>query len=187
LSGGMTAPNGVVKDHSASVASDIGLEAASAATYEAFVRRHCARLVKSLTLVVLDRELAADAAQDAFLKLHLHWPEVREYEDPVAWVYRVGINRCRDYRRSLARASRLFGRLAATAAPEGQLVEWDGRLEAMALLRRLPLKQRTATALFYAADFSVAEIAAAMNISEGAVKGLLFRARQSLRGALEED
>ena len=66
-------------------------------------------------------------------------------------------------------------------------MEWEGRIEAVAVLSGLPLRQRTATALFFAADFSVAEIAAVMNISEGAVKGLLFRARESLRGALEEE
>jgi len=55
----------------------------------------------------------------------------------------------------------------------------------MAMLGRLPLRQRTAAALFYEADFSVAEIAAVMNISEGAVKSHLSRARQSLRQVLE--
>ena len=75
--------------------------------YEDFVRAHCSRLVRSLTLVTLDPELAADAAQDAFLQLYLHWEKVKRHEAPEAWLYRVGINRCRDYGRSLGRATRL--------------------------------------------------------------------------------
>ena len=159
--------------------------AAAVLAYEAFVRQHCARLVQSLTLVTLDQELAADAAQDAFLQLHLHWDEVRRHQNPTAWLYRVGINRCKDYRRHLGRLSKLVGRLAADLPPAGDSVEWESRADAMAMLGRLPLKQRTAAALFYEADFSVAEIAAVMNISQGAVKSHLSRARQSLRQVLE--
>ena len=46
------------------------------ADFEAFVNRHSARLVKSLALITLDRGLAEDAAQEAFLQLYLHWREV---------------------------------------------------------------------------------------------------------------
>jgi RNA polymerase sigma factor (sigma-70 family) len=151
------------------------------------VLQHCTRLIQSLTLVVLDRELAADAAQDAFLQLHLHWEEVQRHQDPAAWLYRVGINRCRDYRRYLDRASKLFVRLVATLPPEEEWVEWESRLEALAMLGGLPLRQRTAAALFFEADLSVADIAAVMNISEGAVKSHLSRAREALRKALEAE
>ncbi len=153
--------------------------------YEAFVRQHCVRLIQSLTLATLDEELAADAAQYAFLQLHLHWDEVRRHQNPTAWLYRVGINRCKDYRRHLGRLSKLVGRLAANLPPPSESVEWESRVDALAMLGRLPLKQRTAAALFYEADFSVVEIAAVMNISEGAVKSHLSRARQSLRQILE--
>ncbi len=159
--------------------------AAAVLAYEAFVRQHCARLIQSLTLVTLDQELAADAAQEAFLQLHLHWEEVHRHQNPTAWLYRVGINRCKDYRRHLGRLSKLVGRLAANLPPASESVEWESRVDAMAMLGRLPLRQRTAAALFYEADFSVAEIAAVMNISEGAVKSHLSRARQSLRQVLE--
>jgi RNA polymerase sigma factor (sigma-70 family) len=161
-------------------------ETASAVAYEAFVRRHCVRLVQSLTLVALDRELAADAAQDAFLQLHLSWDKVQSHRDPVAWLYRVGINRCKDYRRRLARTKRLLTRLVADLPPESEAVQWESRLEALAILERLPHRQRVAAALFYEADFSVADIATAMNISEGAVKSHLSRAREALRKVLEE-
>ncbi len=75
-------------------------------SYEAFVRRHFHALEKSLTLITLDAGLAADAAQEAFLRLYLRWAEVDKLDDPVAWLYRVGINRCHDYRRQLKRSQR---------------------------------------------------------------------------------
>jgi RNA polymerase sigma factor (sigma-70 family) len=183
----VTRPITVLSEHPATGVGQQPHEAAWTASYEAFVRRHGPRLVQSLTLVALDPELAADAAQDAFLQLHLHWGQVQKFEDPVAWLYRVGVNRSKDYRRRLLRSAKLFKRLVDSSPPESNRVEWEGRHEALAVFGPLPLRQRTAAALFYHSDFSVAEIAAVMNISEGAVKSHLSRARETLRKVLEAE
>ncbi len=42
------------------------------------VDRQAERLVRSLTSIFLDKELAADAAQDAFVQLYKHWDEAVE-------------------------------------------------------------------------------------------------------------
>lgn len=181
---GATTPVEFVHEYPADRRASPPLETAWPASYEAFVRGHYARLVQSLTLVVLDRDLAADAAQEAFLQLHLHWQQVR-HQDPVAWVYRVGNNRCKDHYRYLARTAKLFKRLVDASAAEREAVEWESRSEALAILGCLPRQQRTAATLFYEADLSVADIAAVMNISEGAVKSHLSRARETLRKTLE--
>lgn len=157
------------------------------AGFEEFVQRHFDSLAKTLAVATLDKELAADAAQEAFLQLHLRWHEVDKLDDPVAWVYRVGINRCRDYRRHLVRAARLFDRLTAAASTEETAEQWFPDLEFVALLKDLPKRQRVAAVLFYQADFSTAEIARVMHISEGAVKSHLHRARETLRPLAEAD
>ena len=155
--------------------------------YEEFVRRHFHPLEKSLTLITLDAGLAADAAQEACLRLYLRWDEVDSLDDPVAWLYRVGINRCRDYRRQLKRATRLFERLSAEAG-DGRLVDpWAPEAEFAGLVKRLPRQQRIAAVLFYQADLSTKEIARAMQISESAVKSHLQRAREALRPLVEVD
>lgn len=51
----------------------------------------------------------------------------------------------------------------------------------------LPPKYRTAVHLYYYEDLSVAEIAAILGKSEGAVKSRLFRARALLREWMKED
>ena len=53
-----------------------------------------------------------------------------------------------------------------------------------AAVRRLPARQGQAIALRYVYDCSLAEVAEAMQISEGAVKAHLFRGRQSISEAL---
>jgi RNA polymerase sigma factor (sigma-70 family) len=156
-------------------------------SYESFVREQSPRLLQSLSLIVRDRDLAADAAQEAFIQLYRHWNDMEEIRDPVAWLYRVALNRSNDYRRRLARGARLFERLISTSTNDDWAAADVSGTELVAVFRALPLGQRTAATLFYLADFPVAEVARAMNVSEGTVNRHLYRAREALRGTLEVD
>jgi RNA polymerase sigma-70 factor, ECF subfamily len=166
---------------------DRGRDAAYAADFDDFVERHSTRLVRSLALISLDRGLAEDAAQEAFLQLYLHWGEVPRMKDPAAWLYRVAINRCKNYRRALGYTAQLIDRLGRSVEHDSFSPEqWSPRADFVALFKPLPKRQRTAVVLHYLADLSTAEIAQAMGISEGAVGSHLHKARQSLREHLEE-
>jgi RNA polymerase sigma-70 factor (ECF subfamily) len=143
------------------------------------------RLIRSLAAIFLDRELAADAAQEAFVRLYLHWDEVVKGGDPTPWLYRVALNRCKDQRRALARAARLFERLVAASPTEPATPDWTPRADFLSVVERLPARQRVVAALFYDADFSIAEIAAVLGISAGSVHSHLHRARVALRQYLE--
>jgi RNA polymerase sigma-70 factor (ECF subfamily) len=139
-------------------------------------------------MISLYREAAADAAQEAFIQLFLRWDSIGEYRDPVAWLYRVGINRCKDYRRFMSRTARVVERLGATherQVEENDLVAWDPDPGFVAVFRSLPKRQRTAATLYYLNDLSVEEIARIMNISEGTVNSHLHRAREALKGLVE--
>ena len=156
-------------------------------SYESFVREQGPRLLQSLSLIARDRELAADAAQDALLQLYRHWNEVGEIRDPVAWLYRVAINRSNDYRRRAARSARLLARLITASAGDDWAAPDVAGTQLVAVFRALPLGQRTAATLYYLADLPVAEVARVMNVSEGTVNRHLYRAREALRGTLEAD
>ena len=167
------------------------LDSVESARFDAVVRRSSARLIRMLDFVFLDREMAADAAQEAFVQLYLHWDEVSGSAEPEAWLYRVAVNRGKDHRRRLARAARLLARLTAltpgdSGAPTGP-ASWHPAEDFLATLRTLPVRQRTAAALFYEADLSVSQIARVMGISEGAVNSHLNRARSALRTILEAE
>ena len=166
----------------------VALRKAQAGSFESFMRGHCTRLVRALTAISFDREVAADAAQEAFVQLYLNWDKVDEFRDPVAWLYRVGINRCKDYRRFLSRTTKLVERVASQAkseADDDKTAGWTCDLEFASIFRSLPIRQRTAATLYYLHDLSVEEIARVMDISEGAVNSHLHRAREALRGLVE--
>jgi RNA polymerase sigma-70 factor (ECF subfamily) len=176
------APNlGVGLDHDAN--SAIGTDAATS-DFDDLFRAHYDRLVRSLTVAGGDREQAADAVQEAFVKAHVRWRRIGRYDDPIGWVRRVAINHLRDDQRRTRRKWGALARLAARTPASEQPAEPD---ELGRLLARLPRHQRIATALYYVDGLSVAEIATSLGLAEGTVKSHLHDARSRLRSVLDAE
>ena len=115
---------------------------------------------------------AEDVMQEVFVRLLRARPEFRDEEHAKAWLLRVGARCAADVLRAPWR--RRAGPLDdALPAPEPVLA--------------LPAQYRMAVHLYYYEELSVAEIAAVLGKSEGAVKSRLFRARALLRRYLKED
>ena len=113
---------------------------------------------------------AEDVMQEVFVRLLRARPEFRDEEHAKAWLLRAPWRR---------REGPLDDGLPAPEPPgEGGVVE---------AVLALPAKYRTAVHLYYYEELSVAEIAAVLGKSEGAVKSRLFRARALLRRYLKED
>lgn len=153
-------------------------------SFESLFDAHYERLVRALTVVAGDRELAADAVQEAFVKAHLRWRKISRYDDPIGWVRRVAINRLRDEHRRSTRKLRAIERLGSRIQPHSEQPELD---EFGRLLAELPRQQRLTTALYYVDNLPIAEIAAQLGLSEGSVKSHLHDARRRLRPFLERE
>ncbi len=152
------------------------------AEFEAFFVETYGGLLRTLTVIIGDGELAADALQDAYQKAYVRWGKIRRYDAPAAWVRHVALNRSRDLIRSNERRRRNEER---AAAPESIVdPELDDSL--LSLLKPLPERQRTAMALFYLEELSVEQVADAMGVSAGAVKYHLNQGREKLRPSLEQ-
>lgn len=154
---------------------------------EPYFRAHYGRLVRALTVISGSEEAAADAVQEAFVKAHLKWRTVSQYDDPVGWVRRVAINKLRDGHRSETRKARAIERLGRrddTTIEAPEPIEPSGAERLAAALADLPRQQRAAVALYYLDGLSVAETAAALGLSDGAVKFHLHEARARLRTLL---
>jgi RNA polymerase sigma-70 factor (ECF subfamily) len=144
------------------------------------------RLVRTLTVICGDAEVAADCVADGFERAFVRWRRVGRLDDPVGWVRRVAVNRARDVHRRHTRGRRATERLALTAT-EAAVLDPSNRPDErlMAALAALPTQQRIATVLHYLEDLSVVDVAAAMGLSEGAVKYHLHQGRERLRSSLE--
>ena len=157
--------------------------------FERVFRLNYERLVASLTAMTGDREVARDCVQEAFIKASTRWRRVRRYDDPVAWIRRVAINRSRDVNRSDRRRRDREQRSNPhrTESSVDGVGPVEGSMQLVELLRALPEQQRAAAVLFYVEDLPIAQIAVTLGISGGTVKYHLSQARASLRVALERE
>ena len=153
------------------------------ADFDATFQSGYASLVRALTAICGDRELAADAVQDAFCKAYARWKKVSRYDQPLAWVRHVALNAMRD---DVRRSSRWRRNMHRLAEPEIASEHERADFELSQVLAALPQQQRVAAALFYIEQLSVAEIAETMGLSSGAVKFHLHAARERLRVSLAQ-
>ncbi|MBQ5986716.1 MAG: RNA polymerase sigma factor [Clostridia bacterium] len=124
---------------------------------------------------------AEDVAQEVFLRCLRRAPVFTDGEHQKAWLITVTINCSKSLLGSAFR--RRTVPLDAVAEPGD-----DGAMPDSTVydaVQRLPQKLRTAIHLHYYEDYSVKEIAAAMQASESAVKTWLFRARAQLKTELK--
>ncbi|MBV9133125.1 MAG: RNA polymerase sigma factor [Chloroflexi bacterium] len=153
----------------------------SRADFDQLVQDYQAPLLRFLTGLLHDPEVAADLCQDTFLSAYRAAPRLHGDELNVGgWLYTIALNHARGVlrrRRILSWvpfvASR-HDRPSATQDLARQVAQQD---ELQELLRQLPIEQR-ACLLLHADGFRYAEIAQVLNCSVGAVKLRIFRARE---------
>ena len=129
-------------------------------------------------------QLAADAVQDAWISIIRGLWRLRDPAQFPAWSYAIVTRRAQDLLRRTARAreSALVDDLEDESSREPTSTD-----QLSQALRSLPQDQRTAIALFYRDELTVAQIANALGIPIGTVKTRLFHARRALRRHLTGD
>lgn len=149
--------------------------------FSSFFEIHYTRVARTVFLLVHDREVAEDIAQEAFMKLLANWARVSRYELPEGWVRRIairlGMKHLRRQRLHLRTLERLEPPSGTPEPPDPDL---------MRAVRALPPAQRSAVVLFYFVDLPVREIAEIIDCSEATAKVHLHKARRRLGTLLEE-
>lgn len=151
-------------------------------SFEAFYRRELRGVVALAYVLSGSRTAAEELAQDAFVAAYRRWDEVGGYDDPVAWVRRVCVNRSTSWIRRQVSEARAMARLAARPVrPEEMAPDAEGFWRAV---RRLPRRQMQVLALRYVEDLPIEAIARVLDCAEGTVKAHLHRGRTGLASAL---
>lgn len=143
-----------------------------------------------------DPFLCQDAAQETFIKAYRYLAGLRNPDKFPAWLARiarnVSVSMLRTRRRELdARrrwelepAAGTYDRSDPSDVSERPASDRGDSLRAS--LQELSPNDRESLVLFYLEGKSIHESAALLDISEGAMKTRLYRARQALRGLLDE-
>ncbi len=162
--------------------STVSSEASDAPTFERFYEGEFENVLRTAYLVIQDRAVAEEVAQEAFAKAYASWWRVSRYSFPGAWVRKVALRMAfRNVRRR-----RLHEKALETI--DVQVAETRGLdLDLMRAIAQLSAAQRVAITLFYFEDLPIVEVADAMDCSESTVKVHLHRARQKLATLLGEE
>lgn len=156
---------------------------------DALTRRYWDAIQRYCVSYLHEAALADEVAQETFAKLSSaeHPPQgaVRP------WLYRVARNRCLDILRRFQRSPTHHKRINTgfeaardSAGPRTQAARRERQVLIRNLIDAMPEPLRSVLILKYYEDFSRAEMAEALDISEAAVKGRLVRATRELEEQL---
>ena len=163
---------------------------AARAFIEVLFARHHGEIYAYLIRMLRDAELAADLAQDAFIRAYRAYASLEDPARARAWLYQIANHVALDEirRRKIVRFIPWTGE-ARGAAPSAERLAMDTRLsgELERALARIPERQRSALLLAEVHELSGVELAATLGTSHIAARALLTRARESLRRALADE
>ena len=164
-------------------------------SFALLLERHRGPVVHFLYRMVQNQAVSEELAQEVFLRVY----RSRSTYEPTAkfttWLFRiathVALNSIRDRKKEK-------GHQSLDEGPDGlnrQVADWQPtveevmvhevkRLEVRQAIEALPEKQRAAVLMHKYEGLDYAHIAGVLSCSESAVKSLLFRAYESLRGRL---
>ncbi len=193
-----TPPPGQAGDPADDAALRAAVAAVRAGDRDAFVVivSACRRRLYALALMMMrDAPAAEDVTQDTLVRA---WRQLDRYDESrplYPWLAAICVRLAQDAlraaRRRLAREGEALAAAidheAASADALTGVIEHDQSLRLWRALSDLPSGQRTAAFLYYRQDLPVRDVAAGLGVTEGTVKTLLFRARQSLRRAMTDD
>jgi RNA polymerase sigma factor (sigma-70 family) len=153
--------------------------------FEALVHRYRRALHNHCRLLIADSR-SEDIVQQALLDAWSALQRGTEVREPRAWLYRITHHRAvaalrqpeYDYD-TLSESLR-----GAAAAPEAELEQRVLMRETIAAVAALPSRQREAILRTAVEGQTYEEVAAALQLSDHAVRGLVHRARASLRATL---
>lgn len=166
-----------------------GFKSSDLEDFEGFVREYQDRVYNLCRYMLREPQDAQDAAQDAFLKAFNGFKNFSPGSSFYAWLYRIAVHTCLDYRRKVQRDAHrhdpLPEELPSNEPFPADIYESRESTEAIqAALQKLPVKLRTTIVLREIEGLSYEEIAEVLHASVGTVKSRISRAREELRRIL---
>jgi RNA polymerase sigma-70 factor (sigma-E family) len=152
--------------------------------FEDFYHGTRQRVVTFLYAMSGDRTDAQDAAQEAYVRAWQRWSTICTYDDPEAWVRKVGYRLCLNRWRKARNRIIAYRRHGADSmvGPPG-----EDTVALVTALKKLPLPDREAIILHHLLDLSVADVAAQTGVPANTIKTRLVRGRRTLASLLGKE
>lgn len=147
--------------------------------FEDFYRTRRDQLVRALAITLRSDELGNEAADEAMTRAYSRWHTVREYGNPMGWLYRVGLNWALSHRRKTRREIPVRVPERGTEDPAGLAPEIE------VALAEIPVDQRAVLVLRFYLDWDIERVAEALRIPTGTVKSRQRRGLDAVERRLE--
>lgn len=155
--------------------------------FSSLMVRHKDKVRNLVYLTLGDSDFVDDISQDVFISVYKKLGEFRFESKFTTWLYRITVNKCRDYLRK-KKVRSIFVSIKDTEtelSTGGQPENIDIPALVRKGIKRLPEKLRIPLILRDIDGLSYKEIADQLECEVGTVKSRIFRARESLKIILE--
>ncbi len=163
-------------------------------TIAALVAEYSTALYRVAFSVTRNAAEAEDAVQETFLRVLKHESRLSEIRDYRVWLVRIVWNIVLDKkRRAKTRPENEDIADHARVLPSGErgaddtAISTEEHARILALVDRLPNREREALLLSAVEELSTAEIAATLGTTESSIRSRIFRARRELAVLLEKE
>jgi RNA polymerase sigma-70 factor (ECF subfamily) len=156
-------------------------------TFKILVYKHKEKVRNLVFLTLGDTEFVDDISQDVFISVYHKLSEFRFESKFTTWLYRITVNKCRDYLRK-KRVRSIFVPLKDSDSEYGTgpfSEDVDIPQLVRSAIEKLPEKLKVPLVLRDIDGLSYKEIADKLGIEVGTIKSRIFRARESLKIILE--
>lgn len=158
-------------------------KAGKESAYTELVHKHKEKVRNLVYLTLGDVDYVDDISQDVFISIYHKLKEFRFESKFTTWLYRITVNKCRDYLRK-KRVRSIFVEMKDSHYERGVRSNSD-TIDIPQLVRKaiakLPEKLKVPLVLRDIDGFSYQEIADKLECEVGTVKSRIFRARESLK------
>lgn len=175
----------------------LALKKGDRSAFEVLMRKYYVRILNFIYRFLGNRQIAEDLTQDVFMKVYKSAFRYRPRSQFQTWLYTIAKNACLN---QLRRKRTMLVSLDQTfhagdnelqkeiadpdANPDRELLQKERAAMIRAAVNALPDNQRMAVILRRYENFSYAQIAATLNVTDKAVKSLLSRAKVNLKNKL---
>ena len=155
-------------------------------SFQILVKRHKEKVRNIIYITMNNSALVDDIAQDVFITVYKNLKYFRFESQFTTWLYRITINRCKDYLRKM-NVRRIFSPIEdGTEVSEYSTPVEDNDISRIVMdaISKLPVKLRMPLILKDIEGFSYQEISESLNCEMGTVKSRIFRGREKLKEIL---
>ena len=154
--------------------------------FQILVKRHKEKVRNIAYITMNNSAMVDDIAQEVFINVYRNLKHFRFDSQFTTWLYRITVNRCKDYIRKM-NVRKIFSPLdEGTDVTEfpAPVEQSDVSKIVMDAISELPVKLRIPLVLKDIEGFSYQEISETMKCEMGTVKSRIFRGRERLREIL---